>query len=71
MYASFLCDFVCIALFLPFVLGSDCLVFLLLFFVFLVCFLVLVIIGGFVHWFGCSLLFFFLSCFYYFLIFYF
>ena len=56
MYAS-LCDFVCIDLFLPFVLGfclSD-------FSLFLVQFLVLVITGGFVFWFGCSLLSFFFN----------
>ena len=58
VYAS-LCDFVCIDLFLPFVLGfclSD-------FSLFLVQFLVLVITGGFVFWFGCSLLYFPLSFF--------
>ena len=54
VYAS-LCDFVCIALLLPFVLGSVC-PFLL--FVFCIV-LALVIIGGFAFWFGCSLLSFF------------
>ena len=53
VYAS-VCDFVCIALLLPFVLGFCLSVF------FLVYFLVLVMIGGFVFWFGCSLLSFFL-----------
>ena len=62
MYAS-LCHFVCIALLLPFVLSG----FFLVFFVFLVQFLVLVIIGGFDFWFGCSLLSFFLLLFNFFL----
>ena len=60
VYAS-LCDFVCIALLIIFVLGfclSVCLFFL-------VKFVALVIIGGFVFWFGGSLL----SFFNYFLIF--
>ena len=51
--------FVCIALLLPFFLGFCLSVLLLLFFAFvffLVYFLALVIIGGFVFWFGCSLL---------------
>ena len=50
VYAS-LCDFVCIALLLPFVLGF-CLSFF--FFVYV---LALVTIGGFVFWFGCSFFF--------------
>ena len=63
VYAS-LCDFVCIALLLPFVLGFS------LSFFFYYSFSAL-IIGGFVFWFGCSLLSFFLSFFflYYVLIF--
>ena len=56
MYA-FLCDFVCIALLLPFVLGFCLSVFV---FVFLVQILELVIIGGLIFCFGCSLLSFFL-----------
>ena len=55
MYGS-LCDFVCIALLLPFVLGSVCPFFCIFF---LIQFLALVIIGGFVFWVGCSLLSFF------------
>ena len=67
MYAS-LCDFVCTAFTIcPRVLSAHfCL------FVFLICSLVLVIIGGFVSWFGCSpflSLFFFLNYFLIFLIF--
>ena len=58
VYAS-LCDFVCIALLLPFILGVCGSVFFVCFF-FLVEFLALVIIGGFLFWFGCSLLSFFL-----------
>ena len=50
---SLLCDFVCIALLLPFVLGFCLSFFLLLYF------LALVIIGGFVYWLGCPLLSFF------------
>ena len=46
-----LCDFVCIALLLPFVLG-----FCLSPPFFFCMFLVLVIIGEFASWFGCSLL---------------
>ena len=56
VYASW-CDFVCIDLLLPFVLGfclSICFVFI------LVQFLVLLVNGEFVFWFGCSLLSFFL-----------
>ena len=67
MYAS-LCDFVCIALLLPFVRG-----FCLSGFLF-VCFLVFlshVIIGGFVFGSGCSLLSFFLSFSFFFSFFYF
>ena len=49
------CDFVCIALLLPFVLGSVCQYFSFVLFCFiLVYFLALVNIGGFVFWFGCS-----------------
>ena len=59
VYAS-VCDFVGIALLLPFVLGFC----LSIFFFFLVYFLVLIISGGFVFWFGCSLL----SCFLFFLL---
>ena len=58
MYAS-VCDFVCIALLLACVLGFCLSVFW--FFFFLVLFLAVVIIAGFVFWFGCSLLSFFLS----------
>ena len=57
-YAS-VYDFVCIALLLPFVLGFYLSAFLFFGF-FLVYFSVLVIIGGFVFWFCCSLLYFFL-----------
>ena len=53
MYAS-LCDFLCKALLLPFVQGPCLTIFF-----FFVQFLVLVIIGGFLFWFGCSLLSFF------------
>ena len=55
MYAS-VCDFGCIALLLPFVLGFCLSVF---WGVFLVQFLVLGIIGGFVFWLGSSLILFF------------
>ena len=48
-----LCDFVCIGFLLSFVLGFGLSVF------FLVYFVALVIIGGFVHWFGGYLLLFF------------
>ena len=51
MYAS-VCDFVCIALLLPFVLGFCLSGFFCCFFFSIV--LALVIIGGFVFWFGCS-----------------
>ena len=61
-----LCDFVCIAFLLPFVLGSVCPFFVCLF-VCLVEILTLVIIGGFVFQRGCS----FLSFFFFLLPFYF
>ena len=48
-----LCDFVGIAFLLPFVLGFFLSVFC--FVLFFVYFSVLVIIGGFVFWFGCSI----------------
>ena len=60
------CDFVCIPLLQPFVLGFCLSVSYFLFF--LVQSLALIITGGFVFWFGCSLLSFFLF-FYYFSIF--
>ena len=53
VYAS-VCNFVCITLLLKFVLGY-CLPFFVVV-VFFLWFLGLVIIGGFVFWFGCSLL---------------
>ena len=53
VYAS-VCDFVCIALLLPFVLGFCLSVFLFVCLYVLVQFLALIIIGGFVFWFGCS-----------------
>ena len=59
LYAS-LCDFGCIALLLPFVRGFFLSGF---FFFFSVYFSALVITGGFISWFGCSLLSFFLSFF--------
>ena len=53
MYAS-LCDFVGVALLLPFVLGF-CLSLFIYLFIYFVYFVALVIIGGLVFWFGCSL----------------
>ena len=64
MYAS-LCDFACIALLYPFILGFC----LSVDFSFSRIVFIVVIIGGFLYWFGCSLLSFFLFfLFYYFLI---
>ena len=62
LYAS-VCNFVYIALLLPYVLGFCLSVFFFVYFVgvFLIQFLALVVIGGFVFWFSCSLLSFFLN----------